>query len=71
MAEKKHPAAKEKNHIDKDDVFRAEKGTNRDAPVKANEKDTYVPDTELTNPPNEVKESAAENDPTSGHSPTH
>ncbi len=71
MPEDKTPAAKEKNRIDEDDVARAEKGSKREAPVNANEKDAYVPDTELTNTPEEVEESAAENDPTSGRSPTH
>jgi len=58
-------------HINKEDLERAEKNTDEKAPLRANEEDAYIPETELTNPSEEAKESAKDNDPTSGQSPSH
>ncbi len=58
-------------HIDKEDLERAETDTGRKAPFEANEEDAYIPETELNNPSEEAKESAKDNDPTSGQSPSH
>lgn len=71
MPKNNHPETKQKNHIDENDVARAERETGETAPLKSNENDAHVPDTELTNHPKEAQENAEENDPTAGKSPSH
>lgn len=61
----------EDEHIDTEDLERAEAGTGEKAPLKANEEDAHIPDTELSYSSEEAKESAKDNDPTAGQSPTH
>lgn len=70
MSEKDHPETSPDNHLDREDLKRAEKGTAKADPLVATEEDAQVPDTELTNPAENTKESAQKNDPTSDRSPT-
>jgi len=63
--------ASKDEHIDEEDLKRAEKGTGEKAPLLANEEDAHIAETELDNPSEEAKESAKLNDPTAGRSPTH
>lgn len=60
----------ENDHIDKEDLDRAENHTGSKAPLEANEKDAHVAETELDNPSEEARESAKDNDPTAGRSAT-
>ena len=62
---------KKQDHIDEEDLKRAESGTGEKAPLKANEEDAHIAETELDNPSEEAKESAKKNDPTAGKSPSH
>jgi hypothetical protein len=66
MTERDHPEADPENHLDKDDVKRAEKETHEDSNLACNDEDCHIPDTELTH----IKpdESAVQNDPTAGKS---
>jgi|GEM_PF-2529034 len=70
MSEKNHPEASPENHLDDEDLKRAEKNTDREAPLTATEEDAYVPDTELRNPTEKAKKSAQKNDPTASRSQT-
>jgi hypothetical protein len=71
MPDKDQPNKDDGNHLDEDDLERAEKGAAQESPLAANEEDAFVPDTELDNPDPAAKESAKKNDPTAGGAADH
>ena len=71
MPQDNHRNVSKDEHINEEDLKRAEKGTGEKAPLVANEEDAHIAETELDNPSEEAKESAKLNDPTAGRSPTH
>ena len=70
MSDQDQQDAASEEHIDEEDVKRAEKETGDKAPLATNEEDAHITDTELDNPSDEAKESAKRNDPTAAKSPT-
>jgi len=68
MPQKNQPNNGNGEHLDEDDLKRAEKGTDREVPLVANGVDVFVPDSELDNPDRATKEMAKKNDPTASRS---
>ena len=71
MPDKNQPPNADGNHLDEDDLKRAQKGMDEKASLLANEEDLFVPDTEQDNPDPAAKEAAKKNDPTSGDGTDH
>ena len=71
MPDNNHPTKADGDHLDEDDLKRAEKGMDGKSPLVANEEDAFVPDTEQDNPSSAAKDSARKNDPTAGDAADH